>query len=350
MRRTVLKTLAGGIALAATMSLGGNALAADKKPEFVFKLHHFTPAPAPTNAKLALPWAKRIEDASNGRIKIDVYPAMQLGGKPSELIQQVKDGIADIVWTLPGYSPGRFLKHEVFELPFMHTSTTATNMALQDYMEKNGDEYKDLKVLMFHVHAGQVFHSHDPILTAADLKGKKIRTPTRTGGWVIEALGAVPIGAPVPKIPEMLSKRIVDTVIIPYEIGLPLKIHELVHNHMVFDDPKTPRINTSVFLFAMNKAKYDALPADLKKVIDDNSGRKLAAEMATVWDAVEVPGEAAAAKNGTLAKMAPAEVAKVRAMVEKPVIARWVAEAAKTGVDGQKLVDEARALVAKYSK
>lgn len=350
MRRVVLKTLAGGIALTAALSLGAFAQAADKKPEFVFKLHHFAPPPAPTHAKLAKPWAERIEKASNGRIKIELYPAMQLGGKPSELIQQVKDGIADIVWTLPGYSPGRFLKHEVFELPFMHTSTYATNMALQDYMEKNGDEYKDLKVLLFHAHAGQVFHSAMPLLTADDMKGKKIRTPTRTGGWVIEAMGAVPIGAPVPKIPEMLSKGIVEAVLIPYEIALPLKIHELVHNHMTFDDPKTPRINTSVFLFAMNKAKYDALPADLKKVIDDNSGRKLAAEMAKVWDEVEVPGEAAAAKNGKVVKMAPAEVAKLRAMVEKPVIARWIEEAKKKGVDGQKLVDEARALEAKYSK
>lgn len=349
MRRTVLKTLAGGIAFAAALSLGGIAQA-DKKPEYVFKLHHFLPPPAPGHAKLAKPWAERVEKASGGRIKIELYPAMQLGGKPPQLIQQVKDGVADIVWTLPGYSPGRFLKHEVFELPFVHTNTYATNMALQDYMAKHGDEYTDLHPLMFHVHAGQVFHSVDPIKTAADLAGHKVRTPTRTGGWVIEAMDSTPIGVPVPKIPEMLTKKIVDTVVIPYEIALPLKVHEMVDYHMTFDDPKTPRVNTSVFLFAMNKEKYDALPDDLKKVIDDNSGRKLAAEMAKVWDAVEIPGEAAAAKSGTIIKMAPSEVAKVRAKIEQPVIDRWLKVAKEKGVDGQALLDDARALVAKYTK
>ena len=151
--------------------------------EFTFKIHHFVPPVAPAHTKLIKPWADRIEKASNGRIKFEIYPAMQLGGKPPQLVQQVLDGVADIAWTLPGYSPGRFLKHEVFELPFMHTTTHPTNMALQDYMAKHGDEYKDLKMLMMHVHAGQVFHSKDPIKTAADLKGKKVRTPTRTGGW-----------------------------------------------------------------------------------------------------------------------------------------------------------------------
>jgi TRAP-type C4-dicarboxylate transport system substrate-binding protein len=350
MQKFSLKTLAGGLALGLGVGLALGLPSLGNAAEFTFKLHHFAPPKAPTNAALAVPWAKRIEKASGGRIKIDVYPSMQLGGKPPQLIQQVKDGVADIVWTLPGYSPGRFLNHEVFELPFMHTTTYATNMAMQDFMAKHGEEYKDIKVLMFHVHAGQVFHSVDPIRTADDLAGHKVRTPTRTGGWVIEALGSTPIGVPVPKIPEMLTKKIVDTVIIPYEIALPLKVHEMVDNHMIFDDPANPRINTSVFLFAMNKAKYDALPADLKKVIDDNSGRTLAIEMAKVWDAVEVPGEAAAKKSGTIYKMPLSEVLKVRAKVEQPVIDRWKKVAAEKGVDGQALIDEARGLIAKYSK
>ena len=134
-----------------------------------------------------------------------------------------------------------------------------------------------------------------PIRSAGDIEGLKIRTPTRTGGWLIEAMGATPIGAPVPKIPEMLSKGVVDAVLIPYEITLPLKVDQLVDYHTELDDPKTTRINTSTFMIAMNKASYSALPADLQKVIDDNSGFNIATWLGEIWDKAEAPGRKKAA-------------------------------------------------------
>jgi TRAP-type C4-dicarboxylate transport system substrate-binding protein len=232
----------------------------------------------------------------------------------------------------------------------MHSTTVATNKALWDYEQKHGDEFKDFKIIAFHVHAGQLFHSAVPIRKVDDIKGLKIRTPTRTGGWLIEAMAATPVGAPVPKIPEMLSKRVVDAVLIPYEVTVPLKVHELVDFHITLDDPVYRRLNTSVFIIAMNKAKYDSLPADLKKVIDNNSGASQSEWIGKVWTEVEEPGEKAAASSGELIKLPPAEVAKLRAMVEKPVTDRWVAEVGQKGVDGAALVKEARALLEKYSK
>jgi TRAP-type C4-dicarboxylate transport system substrate-binding protein len=317
--------------------------------EVTLKLHHLLPPVSHAHKNMLAPWSEKIMKESGGRIKIEIYPAMQLGGKPPQLIDQVRDGVVDIVWTLPGYTPGRFTKTEVFELPFMHRDIASTNKALTEFLEKNGDEYSDYHVIAMFVHAGQVLHSRTAIRTADDLANQKIRTPTRTGGWMIEAMGATPIGAPVPKIPEMLSKGVVDTVLIPYEVTVPLKVHELVDFHTVLAGDIS-RVNTSTFIIAMNKGRYESLPDDLKKVIDDNSGMNIAEWLAEIWQAAEAPGEKLAAASGEIITMPAAEVAKLRAKIEQPVIDRWVAEMNGKGVDGQALVDEARALIAKHSK
>ncbi len=334
------------VALLAAATWASGPLSAQ---EFTLKLHHLLPPPAHGHKNMLVPWSEKVMKESGGRIRIDIYPAMQLGGKPPQLIDQVRDGVVDIVWTLPGYTPGRFTKTEVFELPFMHTNIVATNKALWEYSQKNGDEFDEYKVIGLFVHAGQVIHSRNPVRTAADLAGLKIRTPTRTGGWMIEAMGATPIGAPVPKIPEMLSKGVVDAVLIPYEVTLPLKVDELVDYHTVLAGP-VERVNTSTFIIAMNKARYDSLPADLKKVIDDNSGMNIAEWLGEIWQKAEAPGLAKAKASGEIIIMPAAEVAKLRAKIEQPVIDRWIGEMNKKGVDGAALVAEARMLIKKYSK
>jgi len=340
-----MKIALAGAVIGIVAALAGPAGA----QEFTLKLHHLLPPVSAAHKNMLVPWADKVMKESGGRIKIDIYPAMQLGGKPPQLIDQVRDGIVDIVWTLPGYTPGRFTTTEVFELPFMHRDTSSSNKALTEFVEKHGEEYSDYKVIAMFVHAGQLFHSIKPIRTAADIEGQKIRTPTRTGGWMIEAMGATPVGAPVPKIPELLSKGVVDSVLIPFEVTLPLKVNELVDYHTILGGD-VERINTSTFIIAMNKDSYAKLPDDLKKVIDDNSGLALSDWLAEVWDAAEVPGIAKAKESGEIITMDPAEVAKLRAKVEQPVIDRWIGEMKEKGVDGAALVAEARALIEKYRK
>jgi TRAP-type C4-dicarboxylate transport system substrate-binding protein len=340
------------LALAATVALTGPAVSATAQAhEFTFKLHHFLAPASHGPRKMLEPWARIVEEQSQGRIKIDMYPAMQLGGTPAQLMDQVRDGIVDIAWVLPGYTPGRFTMTEVFELPFMHSSAVATTMALNEFVQRHGEEYAEYKIIAMHVHAGQLFHSRDPIHRVEDLEGLKIRTPTRTGAWLIEAMGAVPIGAPVPQIPELLSRKVVDAVMIPFEVTVPLKVAELVRHHTELDDPMFRRINTSTFIIAMNKDSYARLPDDLKKVIDDNSGMNVARWIGESWDDAEADGvEVARQNNNEIYALPPAEVAKLRAMVEKPVIERWIGEMNGKGRDGAALVAEARALLRKYSQ
>lgn len=133
--------------LAAAMIAAGasSASAAD----YEFKLHHFLGEKAPAHTQMLVPWAKQVEENSGGKVHIEIYPAMTLGGRPPELINQVRDGVVDLVWTVNGYTPGLFPRTEVFELPGIHTNDpAATNQALMDLYETDlKDEYKGVEVI-----------------------------------------------------------------------------------------------------------------------------------------------------------------------------------------------------------
>jgi TRAP-type C4-dicarboxylate transport system substrate-binding protein len=346
--RAASKTVALGATLAATIlagSLGaGSAWAAD----VTLKVHHFLPPKANTQTRVIEPWAKQIEDASGGRIAVEIYPAMQLGGKPPQLIDQVRDGVVDVVWTLPAYTPGRYPTVAVFELPFMVSTAEGTTQALQAFAEKHlADEFNDVHPLMFHTHARGVIHTDAPVEKVGDLAGMKIRAPSRSIGQALESMGATPVFMPVPALPEALSKGVVDGAVIPWEITIPLKISELVKNHTVTPGPRG--LYTSVFIFAMNKDKYESLPDDLKKVIDDHSGMTMAKWVGKVWDEIEAPGLKKAQETGRVIELSEAEVAEMQ-KVTAGVRSDWVKSMDDAGKDGQALLDDANALIDQYTK
>lgn len=342
MKLNIVKT---AIAAAALLSTSVVAQAA----EVTLTMSHFLSPKAPPHAKFLEPWARKIEAESNGRIKIEIFPSMTLGGKPPELYRQLRDGAADIVWTLTGYTPGVFPRSEVFELPDVHGgSAKATTLAIQDNFGLIAEDFKDIKPLLVHVHAGQAIHLVNGCIDGAeDLKGMKLRTPSRTGGWMISAWGAEPVGMPVPALPQALSKGVVDGALIPFEIVPPFKVHELTKCSVV--GAKGSRFGTSVFLFAMNKDRYDSLPADLKAIIDANSGMAIAGQAGALWDEIEAPGQMLQKKTGSPVKELDQAATDAFAKLGGAVTAKWVEEAGKAGIDANALVKAAKASVASHS-
>jgi TRAP-type transport system periplasmic protein len=318
--------------------------------EIRLKLHHLMPPVAAGHWAMLEPWARKVEEESGGRIRIDIFPSMHLGGQPPALIDQVREGVVDIVWTLPGYTPGRFPRIEVFELPFMNAHPVVMNLAMQEFIENHPEEFAEYKVISLFVHAGQLVHSTVPVRTVDQLRGLKIRIPTRVAGWMVESWGAVPLGTTVQKIPEMLSKRIVDGTLIPFEASYGLRVHELVGYHLFLDDPVSERFNAQVLIIAMNRGTYELLPSDLKAVIDANSGRNIAQWIADVWMENEGPGEEAARASGEFIHLPPAEVEKLRERSQEPVAERWIDVVARKGIDGRALVQEATALLERYQR
>lgn len=339
------------LALAGAMALGSTFGARAADPEFTFTIHHFLSPKAVTQTKMIEPWAKRIEEASDGRIKFEIFPSMSMGGKPPELYRQVRDGSADIVWTLIGYTPGVFPRTEVFELPSIHVgSARATNLAILDSMDLIKEDFADLHPLLVHVHAGNALHLTEPLdsYDSTSLEGLKLRTPSRTGAWLIEAMGAEPVGMPVPALPQALAKGTVDGALVPFEIMPPLKLQDLTK--MSIEGENNERFGTSVFLYAMNKDSYASLPDDLRKIIDEQSGRAFSEEMGQVWDAAEDPGKALQKDSGgEVMRLDGASTAEIAERGEK-IVARWVEEVESKEIDGAAIAEKAREAVKQHSE
>jgi len=193
------------------------ALPAALAAEVTLRFHQFLP-PQGNVPKLAIDeWIKKVEKDSGGRIKIQHFPSMQLGGKPPELYGPAKDGVADIVWAVLGFTPGRFPKTEAFELPFSAYRAEPGSRAFQEFVEKHAmDEFKDVKLIAVHIHGPGLFHTKEPVTRLDDLKGMKIRGGSRIVNIPLENLGATPVGMPVTAIGESLQKGVISGATIPF--------------------------------------------------------------------------------------------------------------------------------------
>ena len=340
------RTLIAGAVVAAGIIAGAQSAAAQ---EITLRMHQFLPPQANVPAHILDPWADRIEAASGGRIKIERFAAMSLGGTPPQLIDQATDGVVDIVWALPGYTPGRFPSTEVFELPFMMTNAEATSRAYWDMFEEHmkDTEFKDLHILGTWVHGPGLIHSKSPVTKLDDLNGLKVRAPTRVINALLSQLGAAPVGMPVPQVTEALSKGVIDATVIPWEVTPALKVAELVSNHTTFGGDHA--FYTTTFVLAMNKDSYERLPDDLKKVIDDNAGAELSAWAGKTMQEYDAPGLDIAQSRGNNIIEISAEDAEAWKAAAQPVIDNWLKEMSDKGIDGQALLDEARSLIAKYT-
>ena len=341
-RRTTLALLGA----AATFTLAGQAMA----QTVTLRLHQMLPPQATIPARALIPWAQKIEKESGGKIKVQLYHAMSLGGgSPATLFDQAKDGVVDLTWTVLGYTPGRFPQTEVFELHFMSGNAESSSKALQEYVEKFApDEFKDVKLIAVHTHGPGLFHTKQPVTGLEALRGMKVRGGSRIINNMLTTLGATPVGMPVPAVTEALSKGVIDGTTIPWEVAPSLKVHELVKNHTTFAGNKG--LYTQTFAFSMNKGSYDKLPPDLKKVIDDNSGIETAAMFGRAMDEGDKAGREIAVKAGN--NIVALDIAETQRWLRtaSTVESDWVAEVAKKGIDGKKLATEARALIAKHSR
>jgi TRAP-type transport system periplasmic protein len=343
-RRTLLQA-------SAAVALGAPALKGFAQQSVTLKFHTFMSPQSNVWLSMHKPWMAKVEQESGGRIKFEGYPAMQLGGTPVQLYDQAKDGVVDIVWTLPGNTAGRFPRIEVFELPFIMSNAEATSKAYWEYVQTMApDEFKDTHTIALQVHGPGVIHTVDkPIKSIADMRGLKIRAPTRQVTKLMGILGATPVGMPLPGIPDALSKGTINGCVIPWEVVPSVKVNELTKFHAEFD-PAGGSLYTTTFVMAMNKAKYNSLAPDLKKVIDNNSGMATSAWLGKTQQGNDPIGRKATADRGnTIYTVSAAEAQEFRRK-SRAVEVEWVEDMNKRNFDGRKLLDIARSLIEKHTK
>jgi len=339
-----LKTFLAGTALAlATTTATTSAVA----QEVTLRFQHFV-SPKSANPKHFMqPWADKVEADSNGRIKVELYPFMQLGGKAPNQYDLIRDGAIDGGWVIPGYQPGRFPEAEAMEMPFMVTkSGEQASIAAWEFTQKHlMDDFKDVHVLAAHMHGpGLVHKKGEAIAGLDDFDGLRLRGPSRPATLLLKKLGAKPIGMPVPAFPEALSKGILDGGVITWEMSPSLKLDELTDSHTDVAGEKS--LYNLYFIWAMNKKVYEGLPDDLRAVIDANSGLMASAWAGRAHDTGDVDGEAAMRAAGNqIAEIDADTTAQIKALGDE-VIAEWIVEADAKGLNGALLIEDARTAVA----
>ncbi len=340
-RSLVAAGLAGGIVFGALSAPG--ALHAQ---EVTLRVHQFLPASGTVPADFIVPWAEKVMEESDGRIAVEMYSAMELGGTPATLIDQARDGIVDIVWTLPAYTPGRFPISDIFDLPFIAGDAEATSRAAWRFYEKHmQEELGDIRPIALHVHGPGQFHINAPAIeTVADVSGRTVRGPTRLITRLIESLGGTAVGMPVPQVPEALSRNVVEGAVIPWEVTRALRVPELVDTHTEFGGDRS--FYTTFFMFAMNHDSYEALPDDLRQVIDNNSGIDTSAWAGRAQQAGDAPARELAVERGNRIVTIEGEALDEWIEASMSVRESWIAEMEERGVDAAALIEDLEALVA----
>ena len=338
-RRRVLAGL--GTALAAPV-----LMARAQAAEVTLRLHHFLPAVAPMHTQFFEPWAQELAEASAGAIEVQIFPAMQLGGQPPQLAEQVRNGVVDVAWALPTYTTGRYPVAETMGLPFLVTNGEETSVAVHRLVDEFGqDEFAGMKPLAFWSHdAGKLHMREMPITSAADLAGRKIRSPNAGMGELLAKLGAEPVFFPVTDMVVGLSNGVIDGCCLPYEVVPAFKLQELTRvSSEAAPGARGLYANTNTLL--MNQGAYEGLSDDLRRVIDVHSGLELSRRIGRTYDEFEAVGRGIVEANGNEIVEIPAEeIAQWRDASEE-VYANWQATLEAEGHDGAAILNRANELL-----
>ena len=298
------------------------------------KLHSFVPPTHVIWTDVLTPWAADVAKRSNNQLTIKMFPAMQLGGKPPELYRQAVQGIADIIFSLPGYTSADFPMMALTELPGTATSADDGTKKLWANFDKFlARDFKGTKVLMlWNSDSASLMSKAKPIKTIEDMKGMKIRTPSAAQTAQLDALGATPIDMPVTQIYNNLDRGVIDATMIPMSAALDFKLIEVAKYYTV-DAP----LGRSPFMVVMNEAKYAGLSPNLKKVIDDTTGLQLSLKGAAAYDKKNTEAVEQAKKTRELIPLSKAEYQKWQAAF-KPMIQKQVEAGEKAGLPAKGLV------------
>ncbi len=310
------------------------ANAQDKQVELKFAF--WVPANHPL-AKLGNePWAKSVEAASKGSIKVSLFPAQQLGKAPDHY-DMARDGIAELTWVNPGYQAGRFPIFAAGELPFLMSDQGGGSAALDAWYRKYAaKEMGDVHFCFAHLHIGTL-HSKIPITDPGQIKGMKIRPANGTVAQLVSALGGTSVQTSAPEARDALEKGTADAITFPWKSILTFGIDKVARYHADM------RLYQATFVWVINKKWYANLSANQKKVIDDHCTNAWSSRIGVDWGNDEDSGKGPLSKDPHKIVPIPAPQMAAWKKAAEPVYAQWIANANKAGYDGKAVLEELRA-------
>ena len=299
-------------------------------------------------ADAVMPFCKEVEGATQGRVKCNLLSKAVVA--PPQTFDAVRDGLADISFIVPGYTPGRFVLTDAPEFPFMGDTSEALSVAYQrvyDKMLAKHSEFKGVHVLAVFTHGpGQIYNTRRPVASLKDLAGLKIRVGGGLVNEVAKVLGSVPMLKPAPESYELLSQGVADGVFFPKESPLSFKLVPLI-KHVTYVPGGL--YNTS-FAHIMNEAKWKQISEADRAAINKLSGEALARRTGKAWDAVDARGEKAVRGANIPVVTADAKfIAEIKAKTSGLEQA-WIDRAKAKGADGKAIIAALQAELASAKK
>jgi len=337
--------LAGTAVLVGALALLPRESLAEDAQQYVLKLSHHVPPVHHQHSVTFVNWARELEERSGGRLKIDIYPAQQLG-KLSQQFNLVYRGDVDLAFVMHGIPSGRFPLLELTHLPVLFESGEQASQVLMDLLpEYLAAEHRGVKVLYLIGHAPGVIHTRGrPVYRPEDLRGMRIRHPSSVIGDTLRAWGASPAGLSPSEIAENLEKGVIDGLVMPYDGVLSFRVAPYID----YSTELLSYVNT--FGLLMNQASYDRLPPDLQALIDETTGPETAREVGARWDAMEQPGREYMESGGVeIIRLNEAQRAVFAEAAASMVEARIAAAEAK-GLPARAFMERVHELAEKYRK
>ncbi|MFC1891853.1 TRAP transporter substrate-binding protein [Thermodesulfobacteriota bacterium] len=285
---------------------------------------------------IMVPWGKKIEKLTNGKVVFKQFPGGALG-KHQDQFGITTRGITDIALIMQSITPNRFPMTSVMRLPFLTVNSERASTSMWKLYEKYmKDEYKDIKVLALVTAPGGQFHTAKKwVKTLDDLKGMKIRAHGLIVSQDLKALGATPLTMPLPDIYTSVERGTIDGMAVPWEIMRPMKFYEVTPYHTELS------LYSPTFVIGMNKKKFDSLPPDVQKVINENSGAKFSTEAGKLWDKDDAAGRAVCVKNGAKIHVLEGQELEKWKKTVQPVVDQWIKDKTAMGFPAKQILDDA---------
>ncbi len=282
-----------GLALAALAAAFAPGAAQAQDPQVTLRFSHWSPPAHPMSTISVPDWTGAIEKASGGSIKIQVYPAGQLGA-PADHYDIARDGVADISWANVSFQPGRFPIIQAIEMPLLYSDPQQATLALHEWYAQYAEkEMKDVKLCQTQVLFPSEIHSKKELKSIEDFRGLKMRTPNATQARYFSNLGSVIIPIPATQARDAIEKGVAEAITFPWQSLIIFGIDSLVNYHM--DLP----IGGNAFELMFNRSSYNKLSAAQKKVIDDHCTPQWSARFMEAWNKQEGQGRTTlATKSG----------------------------------------------------
>jgi TRAP-type transport system periplasmic protein len=309
-------------------------------------ISHYVPPTHGIQVDLLAPWAEDLKERTGGAVEYEIHSVASALGRADRQADQVRAGVVDIAFGLSGIPRGRFPHTSIIELPFMVEDTRAGSPTLWELHKggRLGDEYDDFHLLGLMTHHGALIHTVDrPVETLADLRGLRIRSPGPAVNAMLEHLGASAIGMPPAQIYESLERGALDGVATTWDLVGAIRLNEVLRHHT------DARVYVAAFNIAMNREKYDSLPAEVRQAIDETTADNWLPQFGPLWDKWDASGKADAEERGNnIITIDEATRGEWRADLE-PMIDEYLDSLRAEGVeDPHGLYEEMVALIAEH--